>query len=126
MSYTPPAGSAVDFTWAGAAAYTPPAGNAADLGFGSTAAQATLRGVGLLGAPRITTQAPAVAQIQAMGLLGAPVLTANPRTVGWLTGPGLLGAPTLTAAGVVISRPPPRFIAAPPSNRQSPSLTVAP
>lgn len=30
MSYTPPAGSAADFTWLGESAYTPPAGNAVD------------------------------------------------------------------------------------------------
>ena len=33
---------------------------------------------------------------------------------------------SLNAAGVVISQPPTSFIAEPPSNRQSPSLTVAP
>jgi hypothetical protein len=33
MSYTPPAGNAADFSWAGAAAYVAPAGGAADLSF---------------------------------------------------------------------------------------------
>lgn len=97
MAYTPPDGDAAHFTWVDAAAYTAPAGDAANLAFAPDVPQATLLGVGLLGAPTLTVQANASAILTGPGILGAPVLTANPRAVGWLTGPGILGAPTLTA-----------------------------
>ena len=97
MAYTPPAGNAAHLTWVDAAAYTAPAGEAANLAFAPDVPQATLLGVGILGAPALSVQANASAVLTGPGILGAPVLTANPRAVGWLTGPGLLGAPTLTA-----------------------------
>lgn len=97
MAYTPPAGDAADFTWLDAAAYTAPAGDAANLAFAPDVPQATLLGVGLLGAPRIEAHANASGLLTGTGLLGAPTLTANPRTVGWLTGTGILGAPRLLA-----------------------------
>lgn len=52
MSYTPPAGDAANFTWDGAAAYTAPDGDAANLAFTGDTVDATLLGVGLLGAPQ--------------------------------------------------------------------------
>jgi len=50
MAYTPPAGDAAHFTWLDAAAYTAPAGDAAHLAFAPDVPQATMLGVGLLGA----------------------------------------------------------------------------
>ena len=97
MSYTPPAGDAVNFTWEGASAYTPPAGDAAAVSFASSAPQATLLGGGILGAPRIMAQVHVIAALQSRGIIGAPGLTANPRTVGWVAGAGLLGAAQVTA-----------------------------
>lgn len=95
MSYTPPDGDAADFTWVGASAYTAPDGDAANLAFAPDVPQATLLGVGLLGAPQIEARHIVTAILLSPGILGAPVLTANPRTVGWVMVPGLLGAPRL-------------------------------
>lgn len=95
MSYTPPDWDAADLSWSGEAAYSPPDWDAADLSFSPDLPQATLLGVGLLGAPRLQGGQFVSAFLQSPGILGAPVLTANPRTVGWVMGPGLLGAPRL-------------------------------
>lgn len=97
MSYTPRDWDAADLSWSGEAAYTPPDWDAADLSFSPDVAQATLLGVGLLGAPKILAGQFVSAFLQSPGILGTPVLTANPRTVGWVMGPGLLGAPRLLA-----------------------------
>jgi hypothetical protein len=37
MSYTPPAGDAANFSWAGQSPYTPPAGNAANFAWPGSA-----------------------------------------------------------------------------------------
>lgn len=52
MSYTPPDWDAADLSWSGGSAYTPPDWDAADLSFMGDAVDATLQGVGLLGAPQ--------------------------------------------------------------------------
>lgn len=70
MSYTPPAASAVDFTWAAAAAYMPPAGNEVALSFAPafasvdiaatvpvTAAQALAHGLTLDGVATVSVTA---------------------------------------------------------------------
>ena len=98
MSYTPPDGDAANFSWVGAAAYTAPDGDAANMAFAPDIPQATLLGVGLLGAPRITAQTRASAFVQSPGILGAPqgwVVALLPTAT--LLGTGLLGAPRITA-----------------------------
>lgn len=87
MSYTPPVGDAANFTWDGAAAYTAPDGDAANLAFLGDAVDATLLGVGLLGAPQSTAWSGHRVWLESPGLLGAPQAEAErlPCLVGAVT-----------------------------------------
>ena len=87
MSYTPPDWDAADLSWSGAVAYTPPTWDAVDLSFSPDLAQATLLGVGLLGAPQSTAWSGHRVWLESPGLLGAPQAEAErlPCLVGAVT-----------------------------------------
>ncbi len=96
MPYTPPAGDAVDFTWAGAASYTPPAGDAVDFQWPADVVQARVAVPGPLGVPALRADFFGVeveGRISVPGPLGASALRGQPVAVARATVPGPLGAP---------------------------------
>ena len=98
MSYTPPDWDAVNFTWEGESTYTAPDWDAADFSFAAGGVTASLRGVGVLGAPQLLASEPPVAWLQGPGILGAPQLLAEwPPNEVYLQAPGLIGVPRAQA-----------------------------
>lgn len=100
MSYTPPAGNAVDFSWVGQPAYTPPAGDAVNFSWADVAPDAiVVTGSGVIavtGAGSVTHgQVINAAGAGAVSLSGAGVAAHGVALSG-------LGALSLTGAGSVV------------------------
>ncbi|MDD2927063.1 hypothetical protein [Rhodoferax sp.] len=101
MSYTPPAGNAADFTWAGQAAFTAPAGNAADLSFAPSVVLGRVAVGSPLGAPAVLGTAGYLtsAWVAAASPLGAVAVLGVVPVAGRVAVAGPLGV--VDARGVV-------------------------
>lgn len=96
MSYTPPAGNAVNFSWVGAASYTPPAGDSVNFSWvTSGTVQARIAVPGPLCAPALLGESGAAIEgrLAVPGPLGLPALLACAAIAARLAIPGPLAAP---------------------------------